>query len=98
MCDFIKRMFTAPGTGAMDAVMASMASNMGKQNELQDRVLQQQKDAAAAAAAAMTPVADSESARQAAESRQRKLIAASPGRGAAKTGDAPLGYRFLMGE
>ena len=64
-----------------------------------DAALTQQKKALAVSEAALIPTIDSESARVAGESRQRKLTSTSPfGIGLQrKLGSAPTGFRVLSG-
>ena len=111
MCDFVKRIFTPPGTGGAEAAaIQQQADQQKQQKQLADataassaavsQALQKQTDAIEASRRAALPVSDSESARAAAEDRLRRLTAGaafSRTAGQAFFGEPPTGYRMLTG-
>ncbi|UZE47922.1 hypothetical protein ONR75_24100 [Rhodopseudomonas sp. P2A-2r] len=88
---------------ATEAAMAEQTNALRQQTDIArqsaDAALAQQKKALAVSEAALIPTIDSESARVAGESRQRKLQSTSPfGIGLSrKLGTAPTGFRVLSG-
>lgn len=108
MCDlgqFFSRILTPPGTGGLQAQTEIEAGKLKAQQDAakaaSDTALKAQQDALARAEAAAVPVADSESARRASEDRMRRLLSAGAfgvKAGQQFLGDAPIGYRNLMGQ
>ena len=107
MCDIgkaVSRAFTAPGTGGAEAALiqqsAALAEQQKRASDAAEKALKLQEAALKRAEAAAVPVADSESARRAAEDRIRRVTSASAfaSRSAQQFfGDAPIGFRMLMG-
>lgn len=76
-----------------------LQQSIQQQTDATNKALALQQQSEAAAAAATMPAQDSESARVAAEDRQKKLIAGSgftPG--ITNLGAPPVGYRMLTGQ
>lgn len=113
MCDIeraISRAFTPPGTGGAEAAQIQARAAQQEQNKLlaqanvvakesSDAAIAMQQEAIKRASAASVPMADSESARRAMESRMRRLMigAGAGSKGGKLLGAAPVGYAELMG-
>lgn len=97
MCDFIKRLFGGEDENAAQllGLFRQQQAETKRANEL---AAQAAKDAKARAAAAMTPPADREDVRAAAERRMRRLLGSRTPDEITSLGAAPVAYKVLMGQ